>query len=852
MRRGLDVSTVRTVVAQAWSPMRSDSTIHWSAYPALLLSAVFAGGILLEGAVGRASLFEWGMGVVGAGLISAAAEWRARRRLVSLAPLARVAAIGLMVLCAGGVRHADYRVSSPRALARVATAVQETEREATVVGRIQTAPERAEDATRFTIDVDSVRGSPFSIGVDGQARVTLRPSPWEDSPDPFPTVYQGDRVRLRGQLQSAPGQRNPGGFDYAAYLSRRGTCCTMYVGTPDAIVVAERNPGLVTTVVTKARQYVRGQIARYVPSEDGRAVLRALLLGDRSRITDAQRDRFAQTGLMHLLAVSGLHVFLVGMVLYMLLRPLLMRLRLEWQAVEIGRAALTIVVLCLYMMLTGARPSVVRAVIMSSLFIGGILFQRSSYPLNTLGVAALVLLAVRPPALFDVGFQLSMAAVAALLGVHPRLMEWVPESWVESDGKEWLVSTVSASAAATVGTAPVLLLHFGWVSGAGLLLNVVGIPVTGLGLSAAVGMLVLGGPWSVAGAAFGSVADVFVQGLLLTSREGVEWLGWMGVRMGEPNLWVLGALVAGTVALAQWPRPRHRWRCVVCGLFLLGGSVWTSVFGPGAEPTLNVLFFDVGQGDAILVTAPDDRRMLVDTGPRSSPERAAASYSILPFLERRGIDSLETVVVTHPDEDHLGGLPEILEEVSVGEVLHSGQEVETSLYRRTRRLFRRREISHRSVQRGEVFTLGSSVQVRVLGPPSRPSRRGIESENGQSVVLHLAYGGTDALLSGDVEESAERDLIRSYGSQLESWIVKVPHHGSETSSSQAFVDRVVGAPERTNAVVSVGRSNQFGMPSAAVLRRWDAEGAQVWTTARHGAVWLRSNGDEIWKRQWNQ
>jgi competence protein ComEC len=554
---------------------------------------------------------------------------------------------------------------------------------------------------------------------------------------------------------------------------------------------------------------------------------------------------------MHLLAVSGLHVFLVGMVLYMLLRPLLMRLRLGWKAVETGRAALTIVVLGFYMMLTGARPSVVRAVIMSSLFIGGILFQRSSYPLNTLGVAALVLLAVRPPALFDVGFQLSMAAVAALLSVHPRIMEWVPESWVHSDGREWIVSTVSASTAATVGTAPVLLLHFGWVSGAGLLLNLVGIPFTGLGLSAAVSMLVAGGMWSIAGAAFGSMADMFVQGLLLTSREGMEWLGWMGVRMGEPNLWILGALVAGTVALAQWPRPRHRWRCVICGLFLLVGGIWAGVLGSGAEPTLDVVFFDVGQGDAILVTTPDDHRMLVDAGPRSSPERAAVSYSILPFLEQRGIDSLHTVVVTHPDEDHLGGLPEILEDVAVGEVLHSGQEVETELYQRTRRLFRRENVLHRSVQRGEVFSVGSSVRVQVLGPPADPARRGIESENGRSVVLHLAYGETDVLLSGDVERRAERDLVCTYEGQLESRIVKVPHHGSETSSTPRFVDEVVNDSGRTEAVVSVGQSNQFDMPNPTVLRRWDSEGARVWVTSQSGAVWLQTNGEDVWELDWN-
>jgi competence protein ComEC len=138
--------------------MRSDSTIHWSAYPALLFSGLFATGVFLQSTTGPDSLFVWGMGALVGSLIFAGAEWRARRRLVSLAPLARSAALALLVFCAGGLRSAEYRTPSPRALAPVAAALHEADREATVVGRIRTAPERAEDATRFTIDVESVRG----------------------------------------------------------------------------------------------------------------------------------------------------------------------------------------------------------------------------------------------------------------------------------------------------------------------------------------------------------------------------------------------------------------------------------------------------------------------------------------------------------------------------------------------------------------------------------------------------------------------------------------------------------------------------------------------------------------------
>ena len=827
--------------------MRPDSSIQWSAYPALLLAAAFATGVLGEEMLAGGGVAPWGAGV-GVGIVAFGLSWWwERRRLVSLAPLGRIGAVVLVGVCVGGARHALYEDAAFGALEPVAKRTSDAP--LSVVGVVADAPERS-GATRFTVAVDSVGAHSTTTPVDGRVRVTLRAPPWTDDPGSFPPVHQGDRVRLRGTVRPAPGQRNPGGFDYAAYLARRGVCCVMYVGDGQNVTVDPAARGPFSDLVVGARRYVRGQIGRFVPGEDGRAVLRALLLGDRSGISDRQRARFARTGLMHLLAVSGLHVFLVGMVLYTLLRPLLMRFRLGWRAVEGGRAVFTVLVLGLYMAITGARPSVVRAVIMAALFIGGILFQRSSHPLNTLGVAAIVLLALRPPALFDAGFQLSMGAVAAIVTIHPRLMAWVPDRWTSWPPAEWAVSVTAASAAATIGTAPVLLWHFGWVSVGGLVLNVPGIPCTGLALSAALGMVVVGGPWPGMGAAFGSTADLLVRGLLLTSRWGAEWLGWAGLQMPRPAPWVLAAMVAGGVALAQWPRPRHRWRCLACSLLLLVGGVWTTILGRGGGPTLDVLFFDVGQGDAVLVTTPRGNRMLVDTGPRSPGSGAALSRSVVPYLEVRGIRRLETVVITHPDEDHLGGLPLLLQEVSVGRVLHSGHRAETDLYEESRRLLRRTDTAGRSVERGDTFSIGASVRAHVLGPPARPRQHGIEGENGRSVVLHLTYGETDLLLPGDVEGAAEQSLVRAYGDQLDARVVKVPHHGSVTSSTPRFVDHAVDEERETTAVVSVGRSNQFGMPSAEVVSRWASRGAQIRSTARGGAVWLRSNGDRVWSVRW--
>jgi len=829
--------------------MRSNTAIHWSAYPALLSALFFAAGVTLQAAVGGDGPGPW-LAAVATGLAGAVGvEWWSHSNMVSLAPLGRIVAVALVVCAAGGARHAFYTADAPRALAPVAEAT--SDRPVVLTGTVADAPEQSGATTRFTLSVESVGTSPSARIVEGQARVTLRPSPWDDTPGSFPSLREGDGVRLRSTLRPAPGQRNPGGFDYAAYLARRGICCTAYVDEPGAVTVLDRPKPLLTRLIVGARDHVRRQIARYVPTADGRAVLTALLLGDRSGISDTQRERFAQTGLMHLLAVSGLHVFLVGMVFYVLLRPLLIRLSLGWTTVETTRAALTVLLLGVYMLLTGARPSVVRAVVMSTLLIGAILLQRSAHPLNTLGVAALLLLAIRPPALFDAGFQLSMAAVAGIVTLHPQIVDNLPELWTDSPVGSRIISVVSVSGVATVSTAPVLLLHFGWVSGAGLLLNLVGIPCTALALSAAIALVVVGGIWPTAGAAFGSSADLFVRGLLLASREGASWLGWAGLRLSNPDAWTLGALVAGIVALAQWPRPRYRWRGLICALALATAGVWTGALSRQAAPTLDLLFFDVGQGDAVLLTTPDRRRLLVDTGP-SGASSSAATYAIMPYLRQQGIEHLERVIITHPDADHLGGLPSLLQSVSVGRVLHSGQQADTDLYQRSRRRLRTKGVDQSALDRGDSLSLGPHVQADVLGPPRRPARRGIDSENSASVVIRLSYGRVDVLLPGDIEGVAERDLAHTYGDQLVSEIVKVPHHGSETSSTEPFVKAVADTTTDPHAVVSVGKSNRFGMPSTNVISRWESRGADVRSTARGGAVWLRTDGQRIWQVQWKE
>ena len=827
--------------------MRPDSTIQWTAYPALLAAGAFAAGILGAELGGIHNVYAWWMvGLGGVGLWMGAAWW-AHRRLVTLAPLLRTLGLALLVSAAGGLRATVYRTPPPNALAPVAAHALDQDQSVTLLGTVAGPPSRGEASVRFTLEVEQVVASAGTVSVGGRVRTTMRSPPWKDAATPFPVVHAGDQLRARGELRPGPSPRNPADFDYGAYLARRGICCTMRVGIPANVAVLDRDASAIGAALVATRTYVRRHITRHVSHREPQAVLQALLLGDRARLSERVEEQFAATGLMHLLAVSGLHVLLVGFVLYGLLRPLLTRCRFRWQTVEILRAVATIIVLMGYMGLTGARPSVVRAVVMATLLIGGIVLQRSAPTLNTLGVAMLVLLAVRPPALLDVGFQLSMSAVAGIVTLSDRFTTWLPEEWTRTAIGDATVQTTVVSLAATIATGPVLLYHFGRVPLAGLVLNTAAIPLTALGLTAGI-VTALAGPIAAVGASFGAAADMIVRLLLWVAEMGDAWMGWAHIPGSRVGLFSLGIWIAGTIALAQWPRPRHRWRCLIAGVLFLAAGAWTPIMTGDASPHLDVIFFDVGQGDAALVRTPAGSNILIDAGPRTRYADAGASV-IVPHLRHAGIDHLDAVIVSHPDGDHLGGLPSVLRSVSVGRVLHSGWEATTELFAETRVLIDSLSVPHHAVDAGDTLRVDDSVQIDVLAPPPRPRQVGLTTKNDASVVLRLAYGSTTMLFTGDVEAPGEQWLDAAYKKQLAADVVKIPHHGSKTSSTPSFVQ--YATMDSSHAVVSAGRDNAFGMPHAGILARWRMNGAIVHETMQ-GAVWTRSDGTSFRTVSWRE
>lgn len=557
------------------------------------------------------------------------------------------------------------------------------------------------------------------------------------------------------------------------------------------------------------------------------ATLHAMVYGDDPVDTDLT-EAMRRVGVVHLLTVSGLHVGFLVMLLMGCGAGLCLPRRFL--------CLLVMLFVAVYIVMVGARPPAVRAGLMTGLLLWGMARERSTDGLNLLAAAALIMLIRRPLDLYDPGFQLSFAACAGIGGLFPRWRRHSPARWCQ------LTDPLLVSLAAQVGVAPVLAYYFATLSWVSILVNPLIVPLGSLAVQLGMVAEVLGSIWLPAGAAINVCTGLLLR-LISTVVAGVD-------RWAEPWAisitiwWAMLLLVAG-VWLATWGPPanpvtgkRRSWP-ILAWVLLLSGLLLVPVVNVTSRPAgrgMTVEIFSVGQGDSILITSPEGRRILIDGGEQE------AYYRVLrPYLREHGIRRLDMVVVTHAHADHLGGITLLLKDagVQIGRVLEPGVLHNTELYRDFLRQVKTRRIPYATARRGMKFRLGRQVTGEVLWPLRSG---GVYQElNNSSIVLRVEYGSWRVLLTGDAGLTVEKQLLALEGARLRAHLFKVGHHGSRDAGGADFLRRV--GPKA--AVICVGRENPFGHPAPETLIQLRRAGATLYRTDRYGHICARFTDNKL-------
>lgn len=644
----------------------------------------------------------------------------------------------------------------------------------------------------------------------------------------------GDRVAVRGYLVAPRPPGVPGGFDYQAYLRANGLAATL---DAESVRLEGRAPVWLraAAVPIALGERARRLIGRLFGDPDALLLSGLIFGGDSGRLPAQTAADFRRAGLLHLLAASGSNVaFVLGAALWTLRRALPRRPAL---AAGLG-------VVLAYWLMTGGGASIGRAAVMAVVVITAQLVRRRADAPTSLAVAAALLTAARPLAALDAGFQLSFGATWGLLALGPSWRRRLCARGMPDQ----LAAPLAATLAAQAGVLPVAMNLFGEQSLISPLTNIIALPLAGGAVVAGALCCALGALWLPAAAPAAAVAALLLR--LLTAAVALAARAPLAaVAMpAMPPCWAAGyyTWLALSVAPAGGRDVHTRVQALipaVLGLTLLLAAGRPAASGPGSG--LRITFIDVGQGDSALIESPAGRRFLVDCGdgPAGAAGRLAggaiagssggqagvggtfdaAGRAIIPFLRRSNIRQLDAVVLTHDHADHVGGLSGLRRAVRVGSVVTSEQ-----------------------LHTGQAYAFDGAT-VEVLWPPfSAPDEDGGMRGNDDSIVLRLCYGGRSALLTGDIEESAEAGLL-ALGVRLQADTLKVPHHGGATSSGAALL----AAVRPRLAVISVGARNQFGHPSLEALSRLMQTGAAILRTDRHGSIRVAFEADRMRVWRWD-
>jgi len=680
-------------------------------------------------------------------------------------------------------------------------------------GVVRKVEKEKNGGSSYIIDVKRVYDLNRVIHVNSRVKMFFRKGSGEE------LLLPGDSIKAYGRAFLPKQQTNPWGFDYRKYLEGQGISAVFYAHE------LKKEEGIDPKLIfIRIMVWVREKMENNIESTLSKpysSLLKGLLLGTKKQIEPEIFEDFSKVGVVHLLAVSGLHVGYVLIATLYILRRFAVK-----ESIKLITAA---VVLLMFMVVTGSNPPVIRAGLMAFIALAGKLLGREKDMVNALFFTVMVMLITNPFYLFMASFQLSITAVLGILFLYPVLknkLNFLPY--------KKLSDLFCVTLAAQMGVLPLTVYYFNQVSLISPVANLLIIPLAGvcviLGFLSAISLV-----WLFPAAIINKINGVFLWTVLKISDLFAS-LPYTTLNLPSPSVfnmlcyYIFMVLLFGIIPTKSIKVDKKR--LFVFGVIFVVVVNLAVIFKSPSD--LHVIFFDVDQGDAVLVKTPGNRTALIDTGMFES-----GKHVIHRFLKKERISKIDLVVVTHFHEDHCGGLLYLIDHLDIERIIVSPGNVSSELFQQLTEKVKQTATRVLVLSRGDRFWLGD-VCFHVLHPSPDFKPTDDSDLNNSSIVLKMNYKQVDFLFTGDVENRGETEIIME-NLPLKADVIKIAHHGAATSNSFDFLKAV----DPSYAIISVGEYNRFGHPHLRVLKDLSQLNTQIYRTDKNGAVEVTTDGHEI-------
>ncbi|MCF6269751.1 MAG: DNA internalization-related competence protein ComEC/Rec2 [Melioribacteraceae bacterium] len=735
----------------------------------------------------------------------------------------------LMMVVFGGMLYSSFRNESQVVYPFAETKISNT----IIYGEIKEITLIHSDKFKIILHSDSVRINDSTITLENNFQCNISFTSKKGTLQLYNLLKIGNKLKVTGVLRKGRGKRNPGEFDYYKYLQSIEVAGIVYIKKMKDVTIVEPSINHFRNTIFEARKWVA---KRLETSHNKRtaSLLKGLLLADRSEIDYRTKESFINSGVIHVLAVSGLHVGFIVLIFIFLTSRISIY----------PRTILTVIGLTAFLLLTGSPASVFRATIMVVVVLIIYLSNRTYNSVNGLSIAALILLLIDPSEIFNPGFQLSFSAVLSILIVYPILSEKIT---TKKRVLRYLLLFSAVSFSAQLGTLPFTLIYFQKLSIISLFANLLVIPIIGIIVGLGV-LTIFVSTFSTLFSLFFASANMLFTDILMgiVDITGTQQFSYFYI----PNFSLIDGFIfyLFLIIIIYSVKQFSNTYSLVLLLFLIGLNLFFFLQLDNKEllpdGKFSIVMIDIGQGDGILLKFPNGETALVDAG-NATPTFDNGERIIAPLLRRLSIKQIDYGFISHVDSDHYKGFLSLIKNGWIKKIYKP--RIDTTLKKdiRLEEVINENDVKLKYYSKSKMMF--GNVAFYTLNDTTN-SRYKSFSANNKSGVYKIVHGNNSFLFVGDAEYPAEKTLVKTYGEFLDSDILKVGHHGSKSSSSQLFINAVT--PDV--GIISAGLDNGFGHPVKLILDRFQINNVELYRTDIEGAIILQSDGESVKKVNWRE